>query len=299
MTIAQFKVLKVDPEFRDLIDPLSEDEYRQLEENIISEGCRDALVIWNDTIVDGHNRYEICTRHHIPYYTKELAIKSRDDVIAWIIKNQLGRRNISLYTRASLALRLKPLIAEKAKENQRASGGAAPVPQNSAEPLETRQVLAKIAGVSRDTIDKVTKIESAASPEVKEKLRKGEISVHRAYQDIREAEKKSGSVQDLPKKVSSLETEFTYSGPVDVRSTAGRELMKRIHADVEEHTNDRPIEITQDEFSEMLGCDVQAMIERLQEVLTANKNLISKSVAKHIKSSLNQLCILKEELQHA
>ena len=106
-------------------------------------------------------------------------------------------------------------------------------------------------------------------------------------------------LHDLPKKVSSPDTEFTYSGPVDVRSTAGRELMKRIHADVEEHTNDRPIEITRDEFSEMLGCDVQAMIERLQEVLTTNKNLISKSVAKHIKSSLNQLCILKEELQHA
>ena len=292
MTIAQFKVLKVDPEFRDLIDPLSEDEYKQLEENLLAEGCRDALVIWNDTIVDGHNRYEICSRNHIPYYTKELSFKDRDDVIAWIIRNQLGRRNISLYTRASLALRLKPLIAEKAKENQRAAGGAAPVPQNSAEPLETRQVLAKIAGVSRDTIDKVTKIESAASPEVKEKLRKGEISVHRAYQDIRDAEKKSGAVQ-----TDSPEPEFSYK-PVDIRSKAGRELMERIHADIEEQGNGKPVEITPDAFAEMLGCDVQAMIERLEEVLTANKNLISKSVAQCVKSSLKQLCNLKEELQN-
>ena len=52
--------LKIDPEFKDLIPPLSSDEYEQLENNILYDGCREPLIAWNDILVDGHNRYDIC-----------------------------------------------------------------------------------------------------------------------------------------------------------------------------------------------------------------------------------------------
>ena len=88
----------------------------------------------------------------------------------WIIQNQLGRRNLSAYDRSILALKLKPVIAAKAKEKQIESGGA--VPQKSAKPpIETRAEIAKAAGVSHDTIAKVEKIEAQASPEIKAALR--------------------------------------------------------------------------------------------------------------------------------
>ena len=57
--------LKIDPEFQSLIPPLSPDEFRQLEENILKDGCRDPLVYWNNTIIDGHNRFKICTQYGI------------------------------------------------------------------------------------------------------------------------------------------------------------------------------------------------------------------------------------------
>lgn len=95
-------ILKIDPEFKDLIRPLRRKEYLQLEENILDEGCRDPIIIWNDYIIDGHNRYSICTKHSIPFNTVSKNFASREEVIVWICKNQLGRRNITEETRKYL-----------------------------------------------------------------------------------------------------------------------------------------------------------------------------------------------------
>ena len=95
-------ILKIDPEFKDLIRPLRRKEYLQLEENILDEGCRDPIIIWNDYIIDGHNRYSICTKYSIPFNTLSKDFASREEVIVWICKNQLGRRNITEETRKYL-----------------------------------------------------------------------------------------------------------------------------------------------------------------------------------------------------
>ncbi len=87
---------------KNLIRPLRREEYRQLELNLVVEGCREDIIAWNDTIIDGHNRYEICNKMRIPYGVKELDFPSRDAAIAWICANQLGRRNISEETRKYL-----------------------------------------------------------------------------------------------------------------------------------------------------------------------------------------------------
>lgn len=94
--------LKIDPQFRDLIPPLSEEERKQLEDNLMAEGCRDPICIWNGTILDGHNRYEICTRRGIPFEVKAIRLRSRTEAVSWICANQLGRRNISEETRRYL-----------------------------------------------------------------------------------------------------------------------------------------------------------------------------------------------------
>jgi len=88
-------VLKIDEEFRRLIVPPSSDELLQLEENIIRDGCREPLSVWYTTILDGHNRYEICTRLQIPFLIHRIYLKDREEAIAWVCSNQLGRRNIT------------------------------------------------------------------------------------------------------------------------------------------------------------------------------------------------------------
>ena len=96
------KKLKIKKEFKNLIRPLNRQEYSQLEENILNDGCREAIITWNGYIVDGHNRYEICTAHDIPYKVLEMEFECEEAAVAWICANQLGRRNISEETRKFL-----------------------------------------------------------------------------------------------------------------------------------------------------------------------------------------------------
>ena len=152
----------IDKEFKSIISALTTDEYQGLEKSLLSEGCRENLIVWkeNDVLIDGHNRYEICQKHNISYQLKYLSFEDRTSVKIWIIKNQLNRRNITAYQRSELVLILEPMIKDKAKERQLAAqnnNAGRAVPQKSAEqkPIETREELAKTAGVSHDTIHKV------------------------------------------------------------------------------------------------------------------------------------------------
>jgi hypothetical protein len=87
--------LQIDPEFKSLIPPLTYTEREQLEANVLADGCLDSLKTWSGILLDGHNRYEICTAHDLPYLTEEIRLDSREDAVIWICKNQMGRRNIT------------------------------------------------------------------------------------------------------------------------------------------------------------------------------------------------------------
>ena len=100
-----------------MIPALSQEEYQNLEQSILAEGCRDSLIIWNGILIDGHNRFEICNKHRVPFATKEQNFDSKNDVCIWMIKNQFGRRNLSLFTRGELGLRLGDYLSKKGKEN--------------------------------------------------------------------------------------------------------------------------------------------------------------------------------------
>lgn len=87
--------LIIDPEFESLVPPLSKEEFAQLEVNILRDGCREPITIWDNVILDGHNRYKICRRHDIRFDVNPILIENRDEAVAWICSNQMGRRNIS------------------------------------------------------------------------------------------------------------------------------------------------------------------------------------------------------------
>ncbi len=187
-------MIHVDEEFKSLIPPLSREEYKLLEESCVKEGIRDPLVVWklpgNEILIDGHNRWEISAHHAgIPFKIVYKEFESRDAVKEWIIKNQLGRRNIPPFVRAELALKLKPVIAEKAKKKQSEAGGAVRQKSDKAV-IDTKKELAKAAGVSHDTIHKVEEIKKKEKdiPKTIEALRKGETSINKVYSDIKAAE---------------------------------------------------------------------------------------------------------------
>lgn len=210
----------VDPELHDLIPPLTQEEYEGLERSIIEEGCREPLIVWGKTIVDGHNRYEICKKRGIPFKTEQKEFEDRNDVIIWMIRNQFGRRNLTPYQRSILALRLKPAIAAKAKENQAVYYGNqhSGLSQNSVEvhkAIDTQKELAKAAGVSHDTISRVEKIEAKATPEVKKKLEDGSMSINEAYKTVKKQEKREQRQEKITEQISQPKT----SKHVDIYTT--------------------------------------------------------------------------------
>lgn len=184
--------LKINETFKKLIPPLTKEEFNQLEQNCISEGIREAIIIWNDTIIDGHNRYEISLMYDLPFETNELCFKDENEVKEWMILNQFGRRNLSNYQRSVLALELEDVFKEKAKEKQKLSEGKGIQKSEDLKQPEivTIKEVAKVAQVSHDTISKVKVIEAKAPEEIKEKLATGEVSINQVYQDIKKEEKK-------------------------------------------------------------------------------------------------------------
>lgn len=93
-------------EFKELIPRLSDEEFKLLEDNILEEGCRDAIVLWQQDdkyyIIDGHNRYRICKQHGINFKTTLLELANRQEVVDWMVRNQLGKRNITEETKSYL-----------------------------------------------------------------------------------------------------------------------------------------------------------------------------------------------------
>jgi len=167
--------LKINPEYKSLIPPLSEEEYSQLEENILAYGCRDTIKAWKNTIVDGHNRYEICQKHSIPYQVSEIRFQSKDAATLWIIENQLGRRNLAKATRISLAMQKADLLREKARQNRSKTG---------CKPLHIRKEIAKEAGVSEQTVYKYMKIKEIGDQELKQQVDSGKVTIGAAHRKL-------------------------------------------------------------------------------------------------------------------
>ena len=97
--------LAINETLEHVMPPLQEMKLNLLTKSILSDGCREPLLVWNGMVVDGHNRYRICREHHIPFYIIEIDFANQGEAIAWIIKNQIGRRNLTPFQRCEMVLR--------------------------------------------------------------------------------------------------------------------------------------------------------------------------------------------------
>ena len=196
----------VNEELKAYIDPLTPDELDALERSIVAEGCRDALVLWNDLLIDGHNRYAICQKHGLPFNTVQATqFKNMDDVHLWMIDQHLGRRSVSDFQRGVLALRKREIIATRrsaaaaavmaAKADAPQAEGEAPwegetdpvvaaalasVAKVPDEALDTREALARVARLSSSQVKLIETIQQKAAPEVVAAVRSGDISLNTA-----------------------------------------------------------------------------------------------------------------------
>lgn len=188
------EAIKIDDEFRDLLSPLTEGEYKDLEQSILDEGCREAIVLWGDIIIDGHNRYKICQEHNIQFKTKQKEFASRDEVINWIIKNQLARRNLNKFQRIEIVHRGEDAI--KAQAKQRMLAGKADPSLNSRKGRATEE-LGKMARVSASTYERAVKVLESGVEEIIEAARKEEMHIDPAYKAVMKIQKQHTKAEGI------------------------------------------------------------------------------------------------------
>ena len=260
--------LRIDQALKAYIDPLTPDEHESLERSILAEGCRDALVVWDDLLIDGHNRYGICQKHGLPFNTIQATqFKNMDDVHLWMIDQHLGRRSVSDFQRGVLALRKREIIAERraaaaaavnaAKSSQPASEEApwegdtdpavaqalASVAKVPDEALDTREALARAARLSAGQVKMIETIQEKAAPEVVAAVKAGELSLNAAAvvatlpEEEQQAAAAEGAdalkqaakrVRDAKKKPKAAKPEASDAEGEDTPAASAEELQARV-----------------------------------------------------------------------
>jgi hypothetical protein len=112
------------PEMAELLPPLTEEQLAMLEADILKNGCYAPIIVNEDlVIVDGHNRQSLCEKHGLPYQMAVFSFENMLEAKQWALDTQKGRRNLDKWELGKIALRLKPDIEARGKENMSAGGG--------------------------------------------------------------------------------------------------------------------------------------------------------------------------------
>jgi len=282
------KKLKIDPELRDLLPPLTSDEYKQLEKNIVENGfdINFPIMEWRGFIVDGHNRYNICNKHNIDFIYGTLAYETKEEVMEWMLDIQLGRRNLSPIQRIAVTEKYRPIYERQAKENQSRAvsesnrNRANSYPSNLTEldnnnfkirENETNSKLAKIAGVKPTLYKMGAKVLSSDNEEVKKRVLSGETSISAGYKELnqkkQENENKNG------------ESNYTTTSMSDNSSHISDEV-KQICADLKtEKTKEYLDSVWDYEISviECMNADFDMYFGGFKSILQEMEGRVSKS----------------------
>ena len=306
------KQLKINPEFANLLPPLTDEEYSGLEADIIANGCRDALIVWNDTLIDGHNRKRICDDNGIEYTTVKMTFASDNAAKLWIWKNQGNRRNMTAIAKIELAAKMKPILEAEARERMSLGGQSTHNNQHTkgqsqgkeilpapAKNKQVRDELAEQAGVSGRTYDKGVYVLEHADEETKDKLRRGEkgVSISGVYNDLKAKEVQDKAVEEEP----TTEEKPFVPDPNSTTPNIPRPN-PNAHAEIEAEYNAHPElyprnrvtlkDISKDDTDPLIGALMFAfsdtyvenlVVNLLKELVRRGKMAVARQIVKEVK----------------
>ncbi len=241
---------RIDPELNEVLPKLSDADYKALEQSLLTEGYKGApIMVWGDIIVDGHNRYEICNKHNIPYEVKSVEFANKEEAIIWMVRQQLGRRSLTPLQRIAIVEKYKPFYKKKAKENM-SLGGKSYSPKKGSEnsttlseknqgsqnstkvpkKIDVREELAKDADVSTNTYSKGVKILESGKEELINETISGKKSINKAFNEL-----KKGADTDKSDNVVDSDSELK-----DLKEVKRKDVAQKIRVAREEYGIESP-----------------------------------------------------------
>lgn len=253
----------IDEQFRTLIPPLTDDEFSRLEENILKEGIRDKLVVWNDTLIDGHNRYRIATEHGLQYETVQKDFESREHALNWIISNQLGRRNLNpnqiAYLRGKRFESEKKIVGGDKKSEEYKKSIAQNGPLNG----DTAQRIADEYGIGRNTVkraEKFAKVVDLLPEEARKNILSGNESIK---------QKESETILKMDKPTQKKFIKEVESG------TPIKEAVKKVDPEQKRKENDERIRREMERERELREkTKFSTHVRKFHDITTGTKQLI-------------------------
>ena len=284
------KELKIDPELKNLLPPLTHEEYKQLEKNIKDNGFDRNFPImeWNGYIADGHNRYSICRKHNIEPVIGTLAYDTKEEVMEWMLDIQLGRRNLSPIQRIAVAEKYRPIYERQAQKNLEEGGRKGglvsankplvnlPNPSSMIDKIDVREKLASVAGVSGKTYSMGKKILDSDNEPLKQEVLSGEKSINAGYKELTQSkqETKPSINGEVSNTSSSTATKPTTSKPQI------SEEVKQICADLKTEKSKEYLDSIWDykvAIIECMNADFEIYFDGFVSILNDMENRVTKS----------------------
>ncbi len=262
----QDDIIQID-ELREFVVPLTVEEFDQLKENLLNDGCRDPLTIWKKSsgesvLLDGHNRYKICKEYNIPFTVVNLAFENIDKAKFWMINNQLGRRNLN----PDQMSYYRGLKYENLKKNRGGYEFVESVGQNE---LPTYTKLAEEFNVSESTIKRDAKyarglaIIGQYNPELKNQILTGETKIRKSdiilFSDVSPKQfRKIKNEADLHNKANSLRNKIL----TDIEKKLKDEKQEKVRAAQEELESRDSLFINDEERVNRVKAGIMSAINR-------------------------------------
>jgi len=184
------KQIEIKEEFKKLIPALTTEEYKQLEDNCLEEGIREKIILWNNYIIDGHNRYNIAKQWNLEFETESKSFSSEDEVKIWMLDNQFGKRNLSDAQRYLNRNEKRKLLKGQGKQTQGLRTDLLSIVDKKLKPEHnTQKIIANELGWSTGKVAMADIVFKKATPEIEEKVLKNKITINQAYKEIKKEEK--------------------------------------------------------------------------------------------------------------
>lgn len=271
--------LRIDPEFRDKIPPLTDAEFEQLKENILNDGeVYEPICVWNRTIVDGHNRWKIIQEHpEIPYKVKELDFADKWEAIEWMCKKQLGRRNLSDAQQTYLQGKMYE-ARKKSNGGDRRSKEFSVDQNDPLKPKSTAEAIAHEIGVAEPTVKRAGEFAAGLdraeeiSPGFKDEVLSGKVNTPKT--NIR-AIRKMDTPEEVKAAIEEIRNPTPKPKPIRKTDPEARKLEALIHETARDMRRENRKEYTQEDLVRDLKTIVDRFVQDIKQELALRQKVIS------------------------